>query len=166
MEPKLKEFSIMVVDDDNLVQKLVADVLKNLGFGKVYRADDGNTAIRMLERVTVDFIFCDWRMPEMTGPEFIKKVRTGQTRANPMIPIIMLTGNAEQHQVIEARNVGANDYLIKPFTVRQITKRIIELVDHPREFVAAPKYLGPCRRRKVAGHKGTERRKNRKIKGV
>ena len=152
----------MIVDDDKLVQKLVADVLKNLGFGKTHKADDGKSALKMLETTQADFIFCDWRMPEMSGPEFIKQIRSGKTRVNPFIPIIMLTGNAEVHQVIEARNIGANDYLIKPFTVKQITKRIIELVDNPREFVASPKYTGPCRRRKNAPPKGIERRKPRK----
>lgn len=154
----------MIVDDDRLVQKLVADVLKNLGFGKTLKADDGKMALKMLETAAVDFIFCDWRMPEMSGPEFIKSVRSGKTRVNPFIPIIMLTGNAEVHQVIEARNIGANDYLIKPFTVKQITKRIIELVDNPREFIASPKYTGPCRRRKNAPFNGPERRKPRKVK--
>ncbi len=154
----------MIVDDDKLVQKLVADVLKNLGFGKTHKADDGKSALKMLEGTQVDFIFCDWRMPEMTGPEFIKQIRSGKTRVNPFIPIIMLTGNAEVHQVIEARNIGANDYLIKPFTVKQITKRIIELVDNPREFIASPKYTGPCRRRKNVPPKGTDRRKARRTK--
>jgi CheY-like chemotaxis protein len=164
MDYKLRDFSVMVVDDDRLVQKLVADVLKNLGFGKTLKADDGKMALKMLEAGQVDFIFCDWRMPQMSGPEFIKAVRTGKTRVNPFIPIIMLTGNAEVHQVIEARNMGANDYLIKPFTVKQITKRIVELVDNPREFVAAPTYTGPCRRRKNVAPKGADRRKPRKTK--
>lgn len=154
----------MIVDDDRLVQKLVADVLKNLGFGKTHKADDGKSALKMLESTAVDFIFCDWRMPQMSGPEFIKAVRGGKTKVNPFIPIIMLTGNAEVHQVIEARNIGANDYLIKPFTVKQITKRIIELVDNPREFIASPKYTGPCRRRRNVPFNGQERRKPRKPK--
>lgn len=164
MDPQLRNFSVMIVDDDRLVQKLVADILKNLGFGKTHRADDGKSALQMLDGNQVDFIFCDWRMPQMNGLDFIKQIRSGKTRVNPFIPIIMLTGNAEVHQVIEARNIGANDYLIKPFTVKQITKRIIELVDNPREFIASPKYTGPCRRRKNAPPKGPDRRKQRKVK--
>jgi two-component system, chemotaxis family, chemotaxis protein CheY len=164
MDTKLNQFSVMIIDDDQLVQKLVVDVLKNLGFGKTLRANDGKSALRALESSVVDFIFLDWRMPEMTGPEFIRLVRSGKSRVNPFIPIIMLTGNAEVHQVIEARNMGANDYLIKPFTVKQITKRIIELVDNPREFIAAPRYTGPCRRRKSVPPPGADRRKPRKFR--
>jgi two-component system, chemotaxis family, chemotaxis protein CheY len=149
LESRLKQFSVLIVEDDRQMQKLVHDVLSKLGFGHIYKALGGREALSMLDRTPIDFVLCDWRMPEMDGIEFTKIVR-GSEKPYALVPIIMLTGNAELHHVFEARDAGVNEYLIKPFTVKDLCNRLKEIIEHPREFVLAPEYKGPSRRRRAS----------------
>jgi two-component system, chemotaxis family, chemotaxis protein CheY len=158
-ETRLRQFSILIVEDDRLMMKLVYDVLIKLGFGQIFKAHTGREALSVMDRHPMDFVICDWRIPGMDGIEFTKTVR-GSAKAYALVPIIMLTGNAEKHHVIHARDAGINEYLIKPFTVKDLCSRLKEIIEHPREFVLAPGYKGPSRRRKAApGGVQTERRK-------
>jgi two-component system, chemotaxis family, chemotaxis protein CheY len=159
MKNPLEQFSVIIIDDDRLIQRLVFDILHTLGFGHVYRADDGKHALELLKTITVDFIICDWRMPNLNGIDLIKLIRKAATPVNPLIPILMLTGNAEAHHVVTARDAGANEYLVKPFNIKQLCARIMEIVEKPREFVLAPAFKGPSRRRKAMHPRSLERRK-------
>jgi len=143
----LKKFSVLIVEDEKLMQKLVSDVLDRLGFGKIFRASNGRDALHIMEGNPIDFVICDWRMPVMDGVEFTRIVRSSE-KAYTLVPIIMLTGNAEAHQVIQARDAGVNEYLVKPFTVKDLCSRLKEIIENPREFVIAPVYKGPSRRRR------------------
>lgn len=165
MNDKLKNFNVIVIDDDRLVLKLVSDVLHKLGFASVQKASDGQQALRILQSSQIDFMICDWRMPNLDGLELIRQIRRAATPVNPLTPIIMLTGNAELHHVTEARDAGATEYLVKPFTIKELCKRISEIVDHPREFVFAANFSGPTRRRKDVVPIEIERR-TRRLKPV
>ena len=157
MEPRLRKFTILVVEDDRLMQKLIFDVLSKLGFGNIVKVSSGHAAIAIMDSQPIDFVICDWRMPGMDGIEFTKIVR-GSAKIYALVPIVMLTGNAEKHHVVQARDAGVNEYLIKPFTVKDLCSRLKAIIDHPREFVIAPAYKGPSRRRKAAPSPPTERR--------
>ncbi|MBV8061805.1 MAG: response regulator [Alphaproteobacteria bacterium] len=166
MENALSKFSILVVDDDRLIQKLIFDVLIKLGFGKIHRVNDAHAALQLLDTIVIDFIITDWRMGSMDGVTFARHVR-GSMRPYAAIPIIMLTGNAEKDQVVKARDAGINEYLIKPFTMKELCRRINEVIEHPREYVMTPHYSGPSRRRQnsTAPH-NAERRKKRRVSVV
>jgi two-component system, chemotaxis family, chemotaxis protein CheY len=160
IESRFKLFSVLIVEDDKQMQKLVHGVLSKLGFGYIYKAINGREAIGVLDRTPMDFVICDWRMPGMDGIEFAKAVRRSG-KGYALVPIIMLTGNAEIHHVTHARDAGVNEYLIKPFTVKDLCNRLKEIVENPREFVMAPGYKGPSRRRKSIPSAFTvDRRKN------
>ncbi len=162
VDSSLKNVSILVVDDTTLMQQLIHDVLKRLGFQKVVVVNSGRKAIELVAQHSFDFIITDWRMDDMTGIDLIRYVRTAPQSRNPHIPIIMLTGNSEVRDVIEARDVGVNEYMIKPFSAEQLVKRIRSVIEHPRRFVEAANYNGPDRRRVLQFPlKGAERRKRR-----
>jgi two-component system chemotaxis response regulator CheY len=162
MNNSLKKFNVLVIDDDVLIRDLVRDALLKLGFGGVLEASNGKKGLRLLETKPVDFVICDWRMPEMDGIEFTRRVRTSAGPYDPHVPIIMLTGNAEIEQVREARDAGVNEYVVKPFAIKELCMRIESIVENPREFVLAPVYKGPTRRRKSKGPPdGVDRRANR-----
>lgn len=164
MDSSLKSLRVLIVEDDRLMQKLIADVLAKLGFGQIYKAANGNAALSLLDHGSFDFVICDWRMGGgMDGIEFTKTVRASEN-AYAFIPIIMLTGNAEMHHVLQARDVGVNEYLIKPFTVKDLCSRLREIIDHPREFVLAPVYKGPSRRRRAVPSPVVPERRRMRIK--
>lgn len=164
-QPNNKAFAklhILVVDDDALMQKLVKDVLSMIGFTHVTVVNRADRALDVISKEDVDIIICDWRMPGMSGVEMVREIRKPPITKNTFVNVIMLTGNAEMQNITEARDVGITEYLIKPFTVKDLCAKIIAIVDHPREFVISDKYTGPSRRRKTADiPEGVERRQDR-----
>jgi two-component system, chemotaxis family, chemotaxis protein CheY len=142
----LQTIRVLVVDDQKLMQHLVADVLKELGFRAITMAATGREAMTLVRLRMFDFIITDWRMPDMDGIDLIRFIRTGTHLCSLQIPIILLTGNAASRDVLTARDAGVNEYVIKPFTAAQLTKRIRSIIEKPRAFVAADGYCGPDRR--------------------
>lgn len=164
---RLKEFTVAIADDDSLMRRVVTEALLKLGFGSVHAAQNGEQLIELMQDRKIDFVICDWRMDGMDGVEFTRRVRAARVSVDPLVPIIMLTGNAEAHQVLEARDAGVTEYLVKPFTVDDLCKRIGEIIERPREFVFSPVFKGPSRRRKADRPPlGTAERRTRDIKPV
>lgn len=160
----LSKLSVLVVDDDYTIQKLIKDILLTIGFESIASAPDGLTALELLKHKQFDLILCDWRMPRMSGIDFVKTVRQQPPSKNSFTNIIMITGNAEISQVIEARDVGVNDYIVKPFTVRDLCNKIINLIENPRPFVLSDNFKGPSRRAKEESPPdGEEKRKIQQV---
>jgi CheY-like chemotaxis protein len=163
MENRLKTFSVLIVEDDRLMQKLIFDVLVKLGFVQIFKCNSGQEALRMMDSHPMDFVISDWRMRQMDGLEFTKAVRQSG-KAYSLVPIIMLTGNAEKHHVYKARDAGVTEYLIKPFTVKDLCDRLKTIIEAPREFVFAPSFKGPSRRRRSVTIMSKEERRKRTVK--
>ena len=142
------KLNVLIVDDDALVQKLVKDVLVIIGFEKISVVSRADKAIEIIAGEQFDLIICDWRMPGMTGIEFVKHIRNLPICMNTFVSIIMLTGNAEEKNIVEARDIGVTEYLVKPFRAKDLCERIIEIIKRPREFVISEQYKGPSRRRR------------------
>lgn len=160
---QLAKLHVLVVDDEKTILGLVYDVLISLGFKNIVVARGGRKALDYLREHKFDFIITDWRMPDLTGVELVRFIRTSPESLNPMIPVIMLTGNTEAHEVITARNAGIDAYLIKPFSAKQLVHHIRAIIENPREFVAARSYTGPSRRHhNESPPGGIERRRSRK----
>ncbi|MDD5585882.1 MAG: response regulator [Alphaproteobacteria bacterium] len=160
---QLGKLQILVVDDEKTILRLICDVLIQLGFKDAVIATSGRKAIELLAKQKFDFIITDWRMNDLDGIDLVRFVRSSPESAYPTIPIIMLTGNAEAHYVMTARNAGINAYLIKPFSASQLVRRIRQIIEQPREFVLAPAFRGPDRRhRDEPPPPDLERRKPRK----
>ena len=160
---QLGKLKVLTVDDEKTILKLVNDVLTSLGFTDIVIARSGRKAIELLSQQKFDFIITDWRMPDLDGIDIVRFARTSPESLYQMIPIIMLTGNTEAHEVIIARNAGIDGYLIKPFSAVQLVKRIRTIIEHPREFVVSPNYTGPDRRHRTEPPPGgIERRRSMK----
>lgn len=107
---------ILVVDDMMTLRKIVMKNLKELGFTDMQEAADGNIAWTVLSNSVppVQLIISDWNMPNLSGLELLKKVRADAKYAK--VPFLMLTAEAEAHQVKEAVVAGVTNYITKPFT--------------------------------------------------
>jgi two-component system chemotaxis response regulator CheY len=157
---QLKAFKVLIVDDEKTIQTLVLSVLQNMGFKDITSANSGRQAIELVKAHKFDFIITDWRMGDLDGPDLIRFVRTAPECIQPAIPIIMLTGNTEAHYVKAALTFGINGYLLKPFAADQLARRIRAVIENPLQFVIAPTYRGPNRRRTNKGlPTGSDRRK-------
>jgi two-component system chemotaxis response regulator CheY len=88
----------------------------------VVEADDGTTAWDVLNKDKIDFIISDWNMPQMTGIDLLRKVRSSEEFAD--LPFLMVTAEAQQENIIEAVQAKVSNYIVKPFTAETMKQKI------------------------------------------
>jgi two-component system, chemotaxis family, chemotaxis protein CheY len=116
----------LVVDDFSTMRRIIKNLLHDLGYPNVTEADDGKTALPMLQAGGFDFLITDWNMPGMPGLELIKAVRADAKLAK--MPVLMLTAEAKREQIIEAAQAGVNGYVIKPFTAETLKEKLDKIL--------------------------------------
>ncbi|HUZ39643.1 MAG TPA: response regulator [Streptosporangiaceae bacterium] len=113
--------SVLVVDDDPDVCDLVRYKLEQSGFD-VRRASDGDQALREVDAEVPDLVLLDIMMPGMSGLEVLERWRANG--ATEKLPVIMLTAKAQENDVERGFELGADDYVIKPFSPRELARRV------------------------------------------
>jgi two-component system, chemotaxis family, chemotaxis protein CheY len=121
-----KSLRFLVVDDFSTMRRIVKNLLNDLGYSNVAEADDGNSALPMLQAGGIDFLVTDWNMPGMPGLDLLKAVRADPKLAK--MPVLMLTAEAKREQIIEAAQAGVNGYVIKPFTAITLKEKIDKIL--------------------------------------
>ena len=124
-----KNVHVLLVDDEPFMIKLVDRLLKDLGVVLVTTASDGADGLEKLAKMRasrhpVDIVVCDLEMPNMSGLEFVKEVRTGSTGVRPTLPIVVLTGHAEEETVHQALGLKISGYVVKPVSRNTLDKRL------------------------------------------
>ncbi len=109
---------ILVVDDEESILTAIKAYLESLGY-QVTTASSGHEALTLFETLMPDLILLDLMMPEITGEAVCKAIR-----ARSRIPIIMLTAKAEEENIIDGLGLGADDYVTKPFRLKELAARI------------------------------------------
>lgn len=117
---------VLVVDDSSTMRRIIINTLKKLGYEDTFEAGDGREALKSLAASHADVIVTDWNMPEMTGPQFVEALRAQPAHAK--VPVLMVTTQAAQEDVIIALRAGVNDYLIKPFTPDALKDKLQSLL--------------------------------------
>jgi two-component system chemotaxis response regulator CheY len=115
---------VLIVDDMMTMRKLVAKVCKELGFTDVTEAADGALAWEALQNANppIGLVISDWNMPNCSGLDLARRIR-GDSRFKTL-PFLMVTAEAEKHQVVEAIKAGIDNYVVKPFTAAILTERL------------------------------------------
>jgi len=116
---------ILVVDDERSMRELLAIVLRREGY-EVLLADNGRTAIGLLEREPVDLLISDIKMPDMSGVEVLRAAK----KIDPDILGIMITAFASTETAVEAMRLGACDYLSKPFDIDLLKMKVREKIEN------------------------------------
>jgi DNA-binding response OmpR family regulator len=126
--------TILLVDDEDSVQKLLTYPLERDGF-RVVQARDGEQAIRLFGDEHIDLVVLDLMLPKVDGLEVCKRLR-----ADSNVPIIMLTARGEELDKVLGLELGADDYITKPFSIREFRSRVRALLrraglpkERPRE---------------------------------
>lgn len=117
---------ILVVDDFSTMRRIVKNCLQEIGYTDITEADDGNTALPLLQAGAFDFLITDWNMPGMPGLDLLKAVRADPKLAK--MPVLMLTAEAKREQIIEAAQAGVSGYVIKPFTPVTLKEKIDKIL--------------------------------------
>lgn len=117
-----KDMKILVVDDFSTMRRIVKNLLTELGFTNISEADDGKTALPILEQGGIDFLVTDWNMPGMAGIDLLKAVRANTELSS--LPVLMVTAEAKREQIMEAAQAGVNGYVVKPFTADTLREKV------------------------------------------
>ncbi|MBM4307289.1 MAG: response regulator [Deltaproteobacteria bacterium] len=124
--PDLK-MKILVVDDFSTMRRIVKNILRQLGYVNIHEAEDGAAALEVLRRESIDFVISDWNMPQMTGLELLKAVRTSEEWKD--LPFLMVTAEGQKEHVIEAVKHRVSSYIVKPFTAETMTEKINKIFE-------------------------------------
>ncbi|WP_291327222.1 chemotaxis response regulator CheY [Desulfovibrio sp. UCD-KL4C] len=119
---------VLVVDDFATMRRIIKNILRQIGFTNIVEADDGTTAWELLNKDdSIQFIVSDWNMPQMTGIEFLRKVRASEEFAD--LPFLMVTAEAQQENIIEAVQAKVSNYIVKPFTPDTLGQKINKIFE-------------------------------------
>lgn len=117
-----KDMKILIVDDFSTMRRIIKNLLRDLGFSNTQEADDGQTALPMLQSGNFDFLVTDWNMPGMTGIDLLKAVRADEKLST--LPVLLVTAEQKREQIVEAAQAGVNGYIVKPFTAEVLKEKI------------------------------------------
>jgi two-component system chemotaxis response regulator CheY len=122
-----KNMKVLVVDDFSTMRRIVKNLLRDLGFTNIQEADDGSTALPMLQGGDFDFVVTDWNMPGMQGIDLLKAIRADSSLAH--IPVLLITAEAKKEQIVMAAQAGVNGYIVKPFTAGTIKTKLDKIFE-------------------------------------
>lgn len=156
-----QEVTVLVVEDNRPMMEIVRSLLITFGVGEVICAKNGEEGYELYKEHKPDLVIADWMMKPTNGIALTQKIRTCPDTPNPFCPIILMTGFSEKSRVLEARDAGVTEFLVKPFHVKDLYKRLAQIIERPRQFVDSQHFFGPDRRRKTdSNYEGPMRREN------
>lgn len=121
-DPNMK---ILVVDDMVTMRRIVKNILKQLGFVNADEAENGQEALQKLRTDPYGFVISDWNMPVMTGIDMLREIRADEKLKST--PVLMVTAEAQQSNLIEAVQAGVSNYIVKPFTAETLQEKIAKI---------------------------------------
>lgn len=113
--------TVLVVEDEPSIQELIATSLQHAGH-RVLRADSAEEAEQLVSETLPDLVLLDWMLPGIGGIQYARRLRGAERTRR--LPIIMLTARGEEHDKLAGLEAGADDYLTKPFSPRELQARI------------------------------------------
>lgn len=119
--------SLLIVEDEPAMREMVAGSLRAAGY-EVREAGDSASAWRALRAARVDLILLDWMLPGASGYEFLRRLRREGALAEREVPVILLTARADEPDRVRGLDAGADDYVVKPFSPRELRARVRALL--------------------------------------
>ena len=119
MENMIKEKNILLVDDEVDILKLLSTVLKKEGFKNIYTAETGNEALKIFTNKEIDIVILDIMLPDKEGYDVFKEIRQIS-----QVPVLFLSAKTEEMDRVLGLALGADDYITKPFSPKEVALRI------------------------------------------
>jgi DNA-binding response OmpR family regulator len=161
MSYQFEKLTVLIVESNHAMFDLTKGVLSSFGIGRIISAYDTKNGFREFQLSQPDLVIVDWLADESSGLDLTRKIRTSPDSPNPYVPIIMMTGYSQKKRVIMARDSGVSEFVVKPYTASTLYKKIETIIEQPRQFIKAPNFFGPDRRRKSNEFTGKDRRKSK-----
>jgi two-component system, chemotaxis family, chemotaxis protein CheY len=121
------DMRVLIVDDFSTMRRIIKNLLRDLGFSNTVEADDGTSALALLQEGNFDFIISDWNMPGMEGIELLQKVRADERLKK--LPFLLVTAESKREQIVQAAEAGVNGYIVKPFTAATLKEKIEKIFE-------------------------------------
>ena len=150
------------------MQSLMSSMLKIFSVGDIMVCEGAAEAIEVLtvtqarsksRYITkVDIVLTDWLMHKGSGEQLLQWIRSHKKDEVRFLPVVVVSGYTTEVITAKARDMGANEILVKPISASGLASRICSVINHPRNFIQTPHYFGPDRRRQDVAFKGPDRR--------
>jgi two-component system chemotaxis response regulator CheY len=117
-----QRLKVLIVEDQYEARMMIRNMLMEFGVNQIFEASDGKKGLQFTDTAfdLIDLIICDWNMPEMTGVELLRQLRS----VGYDVPFLMVTGKADKAAVLEAKKSGVNGYICKPFSPVQLEAKL------------------------------------------
>ncbi len=159
MSYQFENISVLIVEDNQPMLELTKSIMHTFGVLNVLTARNGEDGFKMFCQHKPDVVIADWMMKPMDGISLTRRIRNDPSSVNPFVPVVLMTGFSERRRVMQARDAGVTEFLVKPFNARDLYRRLSQLIERPRQFIRSEDFFGPDRRRKSgAGFDGTYKR--------
>jgi len=139
--------SVLIVEDNQPMLELAKSIIETFGVETILTAKNGDDGFRIYCDQNPDLVIADWMMKPVDGISLARRIRNDPSSPNQFVPIILMTGFSEKRRVIQARDAGITEFLVKPFNARDLYRRITQVIEKPRQFVRSEDFFGPDRRR-------------------
>lgn len=157
----LSGLGVLVIEPNMHIRSLIRQMLHDLGVREIYDANNSDIATEQLNSRIINLILIDDELEPMGGVPWTKMARTSPKTPDPNVPIILLSQQVEARMVVQARDAGVTDFLVKPFSLNQLQMRIKVALEKPRPLIRSDDFVGPDRRRRMTQWTRPERRNNR-----
>jgi len=124
IKKRIKDIKILLIDDQSSMRTIIRNILNEIGFSipNIDEAADGEKAIMKLKKMKYDLIISDWNMPNMTGIDLLRIVKSAPGLKD--IPFLMATAEGQKSKVLEAIKEGVDNYIVKPFSPEQMKDKL------------------------------------------
>jgi len=162
MAYQFKNMTVLLVESTRAMSDLTKSILTTFGVTDIHTAFSTQEGFDKYRSLQPDLVIIDWLQEPDNGLDLTRRIRSDAQSPNPFTPIILMTGYSQKKRVLQARDSGITEFLVKPFTAKALYQRIEQIIEMPRYFVVSDKYFGPDRRRKRdSNYNGPDRRGDR-----
>ncbi len=152
--------SVLAVDPNAFMREILRELLEGLGVGQVVTARSIQDATNRLgEYASIDVVLTELDLETRDGVDLIRAIRDHREKRVRMLPVLVVTADTRTPRIMASRDAGATEFLAKPISADSIYRRLVQLIERPRQFVRVNgQYFGPDRRRQLKDFIGRERR--------
>lgn len=151
---------VLILEDNHAYGRMLADMLRTIGADNIMVETDDRAALAMCNALNPQLILTEYKAAQLDGLEFTMALRRSD-QACRRAPVIMMKAGITPPQLIEARNAGVHEVLLKPFAWQDLMTRLQNVLFKSRDWIEVASYVGPDRRRFNTGdYKGPKKRKS------
>ena len=129
----IKRLGILIADSKSYSRSLLRSMLLQLGAKSIYEAGDGLAALDAMRNLSPDVVVMDWDLPILSVQDLLRRARTPGVLLNPRLPIIVISGSGQSTCVREAIELGAQQFLVRPISLKILEQRIVSVVTETRK---------------------------------